>query len=208
MTAVPMALDRAPDPGEGDGFATRLSVELASSRGRLLFASLATAVATAVITAAGSSHRVPPLPPPPPAEGVTATSVPPPPPGDPGAWMMLARSAAATCPGLAPEVLFSIAEVETGLGSSTAVSRAGAEGPMQFLPPTWAAYGTDADGDGRADVTNAVDAVHGAARFLCANGGADPARLGSAVWNYNHSNEYVRRVLSLAAPRGPMNEDS
>jgi hypothetical protein len=45
---------------------------------------------------------------------------------------------------------------------------------------------------------NPVDAVHGAARLLCANGGADPARLPSAVWNYNHSDDYVRRVIALS----------
>jgi hypothetical protein len=45
---------------------------------------------------------------------------------------------------------------------------------------------------------NTVDAIHGAARFLCANGGADPERLPSALWNYNHSDEYVRQVLAVA----------
>jgi membrane-bound lytic murein transglycosylase B len=69
---------------------------------------------------------------------------------------------------------------------------------MQFLPSTWHAYGADGDGDGSIDVTNSVDAVHGAARLLCANGGGDPERLASAVWNYNHSDDYVRRVLALA----------
>ena len=71
---------------------------------------------------------------------------------------------------------------------------------MQFLPATWAAYGADGDGDGDgfADVLNPVDALHGAARLLCANGGAEPDRLDSALWNYNHSDHYVRQVLSMA----------
>ena len=69
---------------------------------------------------------------------------------------------------------------------------------MQFLPSTWAAYGVDGDGDGHTDVMNTVDAVHGAARLLCANGGADPDRLASALWNYNHSDDYVRQVMSLS----------
>ena len=68
---------------------------------------------------------------------------------------------------------------------------------MQFLPATWAAYGADGDSDGLRDVMNPVDAVHGAARLLCANGGADPDRLHSALWN-NHSDDYVRQVISLA----------
>ena len=37
-----------------------------------------------------------------------------------------------------------------------------------------------------------------AARLLCANGGGDPARLASALWNYNHSDDYVHRVLAIA----------
>jgi membrane-bound lytic murein transglycosylase B len=69
---------------------------------------------------------------------------------------------------------------------------------MQFLPATWAAYGVDGDGDGSTDVMNPVDALHGAARLLCANGGGDPARLASALWNYNHSDDYVRHVIALS----------
>ncbi len=75
---------------------------------------------------------------------------------------------------------------------------------MQFLPATWAEYGVDGDGDGRADVTDAADAIQGAARLLCANGAADPDRLRSAVWNYNHSDDYVGRIVGLArASDGP-----
>ena len=36
---------------------------------------------------------------------------------------------------------------------------------------TWAIYGTDATGDGRADIFNINDAALGAARYLCAAGG-------------------------------------
>ena len=72
-------------------------------------------------------------------------------------------------------------------------------GPMQFLAGTWAAYGRDGDGDGRADVYNQVDAVWGAANYLCANGAGDPARLRDAIWNYNHASWYVDQVLAIAA---------
>ena len=108
--------------------------------------------------------------------------------------------AAATCPGLAPSVLEAIHDVETKRAMVSGPSPAGARGPMQFLPETWSTYGIDADADGRADVENLVDSVFGAARLLCANGGADPASLPFAVWNYNHSWDYVRRVLTLATP--------
>lgn len=103
-----------------------------------------------------------------------------------------------TCPGLPASVLFAISAVESDHGRDKRVSRAGARGPMQFLPATWRAYAVDGDGDGRRDIMNAADAVHTAARHLCVNGGADPRRLRRAVWNYNHSKSYVDRVLSLA----------
>lgn len=113
-------------------------------------------------------------------------------------YRLLAEEAAKTCPGLPAGVLFAISAVESDHGRDRRVSRAGARGPMQFLPATWRAYAVDGDGDGRRDITNSADAVHTAARHLCANGGADPRRLRRAVWNYNHSKSYVDRVLSLA----------
>lgn len=69
---------------------------------------------------------------------------------------------------------------------------------MQFLPATWRAYATDGNGDGRLEIDSPADAIHSAARHLCANGGADPRRLRKAVWNYNHSQAYVERVLQAA----------
>ena len=76
-------------------------------------------------------------------------------------------------------------------------SSAGAIGWMQFLPSTWERWGLDADGDGLANPWNPDDAVFAAARYLAAAGGhEDVAR---AVFAYNHSDEYVRDVLALAA---------
>lgn len=117
----------------------------------------------------------------------------------PSRMLQLYMAAAPTCPGLAWEVLAGIGKVETDHGRNTSVSSAGAEGPMQFMPATWAIYGIEADGDGVADILDPVDAVFSAARYLCANGAGDPARLYSAVWNYNHSDAYVGLVLSIAA---------
>jgi membrane-bound lytic murein transglycosylase B len=75
-----------------------------------------------------------------------------------------------------------------------------AVGPMQFIPSTWARYGADADGDGRTDPHDIDDVALAAGRYLCASGSfASPAASVRAVFAYNHSYEYVRLVLSLAA---------
>ncbi len=107
--------------------------------------------------------------------------------------------AAATCPGLPWGVLAGIGQVETDHGRVKAVSSAGAEGPMQFLPSTWAIYGVDGDGDGKADIFDQADAVYSAARYLCASGGGQPDTLYDAIYSYNHSDYYVKTVLGLAA---------
>jgi len=75
-----------------------------------------------------------------------------------------------------------------------------AAGPMQFIPSTWAAYGTDANGDGKADIFNVNDAALSAARYLCAAGGNLRTHAGqvAAVLAYNHSDEYLAQVLALA----------
>jgi membrane-bound lytic murein transglycosylase B len=73
-------------------------------------------------------------------------------------------------------------------------------GPMQFIPSTWAIYGTDANGDGKADIFNINDAALGAARYLCAAGGNLGTHGGQvrAVLAYNHSDQYLAQVLALA----------
>src|SRR3954468_21941486 len=75
-----------------------------------------------------------------------------------------------------------------------------AVGPMQFIPGTWAGYGTDADGDGVADPQDVDDAALSAARYLCAGGGDLSTHEGQvqAVFRYNHSTSYVQLVLALA----------
>lgn len=76
-----------------------------------------------------------------------------------------------------------------------------AMGPMQFIPSTWAAWGSDANGDGKADPNNVFDATYSAGRYLC-SGVTDimsEKTKVSAVLRYNNSMEYVSNVLSWAA---------
>ena len=80
--------------------------------------------------------------------------------------------------------------VETDFGRITGTSDAGAQGPMQFIPATWAAYG-----DG-GNIHNSHDAILGAGRLLAANGFADHPQ--EALHHYNNSDGYVRAVTLLA----------
>jgi membrane-bound lytic murein transglycosylase B len=90
------------------------------------------------------------------------------------------------------EILAAVNLVETGMGRIRGVSVAGAQGPMQFMPATWAAFG-----DG-GDVNDYRDAIMGAARYLAHNGGGR-GEIDNALWNYNHSHRYVRGVKHYAS---------
>ncbi|MBV9594977.1 MAG: lytic murein transglycosylase [Actinobacteria bacterium] len=72
-------------------------------------------------------------------------------------------------------------------------------GPMQFIPATWARYGADGNGDGRADAFNIYDAALAAGRYLCLAGGVltDEPGMARAVFAYNHVASYVSEVLAL-----------
>ncbi|OBI41833.1 transglycosylase SLT domain-containing protein [Mycobacterium sp. E796] len=81
--------------------------------------------------------------------------------------------------------------VETRLGSIHGVSTAGAQGPMQFLPGTFANYGQG------GDINSPHDSIMAAGRYLAANGFAGDRD--HAIYRYNHANEYVRAVDQYAA---------
>ena len=90
-------------------------------------------------------------------------------------------------------ILAAINLVETRMGRIRGESYAGAQGPMQFMPKTWDAYG-------EGDVNDARDAIMAAGRYLSASGAPD--NLPKAIWHYNHDPEYVDAVLKYAAVMG------
>jgi hypothetical protein len=124
----------------------------------------------------------------------------------PPAMLVLYQEAATTCPGLPWAVLAAIGTVESDNGTSdlpgvrSGANYAGAEGPMQFEPATFAEYDEPVPPGGAVPPSpyDPVDAVYAAARDLCANGAGDPAELASAVFAYNHSAAYVSEVVALA----------
>ncbi|HEY8093836.1 MAG TPA: lytic transglycosylase domain-containing protein, partial [Acidimicrobiales bacterium] len=73
-----------------------------------------------------------------------------------------------------------------------------AVGPMQFIPSTWARWGTDANGDGKADPGNIVDAATAAGRYLCRAAGdltlTSEAGVIRAILSYNPNQTYLRVV--------------
>jgi Transglycosylase SLT domain len=85
-------------------------------------------------------------------------------------------------------VLAAINFVESAFGRMRNSSAAGAQGPMQFIPSTWEAYGLE------GDINDPRDAILAAANYLHANGA--PGRLRAALYRYNPSELYVNAVLA------------
>jgi len=93
----------------------------------------------------------------------------------------------------------SIGDTDGGrLDGDAGVDRA--VGPMQFIPSTWARWGSDGDGDGGADPQDIDDAALAAARYLCADGRdvGTPHGWWAAVLSYNNSVDYGQRVFGVA----------
>lgn len=127
----------------------------------------------------------------------------------PSSWERLDHDAAATCPGLGWSVLAAIGRVESDSGRAelpgvtSGANAAGAEGPMQFEPATFAAEAVIGPGGARpASPYDPVDAVYTAARLLCRDGAGTPQGRYGAVFDYDHSGAYVASVLVLARALG------
>ncbi len=107
--------------------------------------------------------------------------------------------------GIPWEVLAAINKIETDFGRNLNVSSAGAVGWMQFLPSSWKMYGLDANGDGRKDPYNPVDAICAAAHYLKVAGGQK--NLYGAILAYNHADWYAQEVLTYARAYGRLPSD-
>ena len=88
------------------------------------------------------------------------------------------------------QLLAAINFVESAFGRVKNRSGAGAQGPMQFLPATWRAYGLG------GDIDDPHDAILGAANYLAANGAGHDER--TALFHYNPSSLYVDAISRYA----------
>jgi len=97
-------------------------------------------------------------------------------------------------------LLAGIGMEETNHGANNHTSSGGAQGLMQFLSSTWAAYGVDGNGDGRAVITDDADSIYSAANYLVALGARDgAAHVITALHAYNPNTWYANDVLYYAA---------
>jgi len=108
----------------------------------------------------------------------------------PAAELLADYKAAQAAQGVPWEALAAIHLVETKMGRIRGASAAGAQGPMQFLPSTWAIYGAG------GDINSNRDSILAAARLLRSKGGA--GAMDAALFAYNPSQHYVRAVEAYA----------
>jgi len=102
---------------------------------------------------------------------------------------------AALAYGLPWQLLAAIGRVESDHGRNPAAYRpneAGAEGPMQFIPSSWARYRW-ASGNLNPDINNPRDAIFAAAAYLKVAGA--PTDIPHAIFAYNHAWWYVDMVI-------------
>jgi hypothetical protein len=88
------------------------------------------------------------------------------------------------------QTLAAVNFIESRFGRVISNSYAGAQGPMQFIPATWAAYGLG------GNVRVPRDAIMGAANYLHASG--SPGDDTGALFHYNPARAYVRAIMLYA----------
>jgi hypothetical protein len=80
--------------------------------------------------------------------------------------------------------------VETRMGRIRGTSTAGAQGPMQFIPETWASVG-------EGDILDDHDAIQAAGRYLASRGAPDD--MDRALFSYNNDDRYVAAIKAYAS---------
>lgn len=91
--------------------------------------------------------------------GLDAARVPP-------QFLVLVQEAGSVCAGVPAAAIAAQLQQESGWDPN-AVSPAGAQGIAQFMPGTWATWGTDANSDGITSPLEPGDAVPAQARYMC-----------------------------------------
>jgi hypothetical protein len=119
----------------------------------------------------------------------------------PADYLVLYQQAAARF-GIDWPVLAAVGRVETNHGRNAngcAANSAGARGPMQFLPATFA-HAASLAGIAHPDICDPADAILAAAAYLKSNGAPDDWQ--RALYRYNPSDWYPPLVLSWAQRYG------
>lgn len=94
-------------------------------------------------------------------------------------------------------ILEAVWQVESGKSWDTKRrSSKGAVGPLQFLPSTFRKYAPPS-----ASIYSASDSLYAAAHLL-ASAGASNGEVEGALYAYNHSRAYVKKVLKIARELG------
>ncbi|AEW94822.1 MULTISPECIES: lytic transglycosylase domain-containing protein [Streptomycetaceae] len=105
----------------------------------------------------------------------------------PAQYLPTIRSAAARCPEISVPLLAAQIDAESHWNPQADSGKA--QGIAQFDPDTWAEWGRDHDGDGKADVWDPKDAIPSQADYMCElykevrHIPGDPTQLALAAYN-------------------------
>ncbi|MFT8639624.1 CHAP domain-containing protein [Bifidobacterium sp.] len=142
----------------------------------------------------------------------------------PDQYLADVRKAGSVCQTVTAPVIAAQIETESNWNPG-AGSPAGARGIAQFMPATWASVGKDGDGDSKADILNAHDAIWTQGNYMCglaaqidgmkAKGlfSGDTLQLALAAYNagigavqrakgipaFQETQAYVQKILALMA---------